>query len=127
MQRLVGTFALTLILELLATLGMASAQTAPGCPPAPGPDGQINLAGNTKLNTRPFDLEAGNYLVRWSGSMKGQFGGNLIMTMKRADGQFFLEGLVNLILNKNEPSATGETYVSAVKPVTYYIDILAPG
>lgn len=97
-------------------------------PPPPAATGAtVTLNGDGQQNTRPFDLAGGSYTVRWEGRMIGQSGGNLIVTLKRVDGQGFGESIVNLILGREKPAASGETQVYGVKPGPHYLDVLAPG
>lgn len=105
---------------------LTPAPTAPAPQPAVASN-VVTLSGDGQLKTRPFDLTAGAYAVKWSGSTKTQFGGNLIMTLKRTDGQFFQESICNLILGKDLPQSSGETQVYGVKAGAHYLDILAPG
>lgn len=101
------------------------APVAAPAPPAPTPG--LTISGEGKQNTRPFDLSAGSYTVRWTGTMRTQFSGNLIMTLKRTDGQFFQELLVNTVLTRDAPTASGETQVYKVKDGAHYLEVLAPG
>jgi hypothetical protein len=87
----------------------------------------VTLNGDGKQNTKPFDLKAGSYTVKWSGSMKGQFGGNLIISLKRPDAAVGGNLLVNTIINKEKPSLSGETQVYNVKAGAHYLEVTAPG
>lgn len=107
----------------------ALAPSQPQAGPPPAPAGEIKIAGTGQQNTKPFDLAAGNYTVRWSGSQQaGPAGlGNLIITLKRADGQFMHETIVNTVLNRERPQASGETQVYGAKSGPHYLEVLAPG
>lgn len=109
-------------------VGAAPAPVAAPPPPPAAPGGNsINLNGGASQNTRPFDLAAGNYTVKWSGSMRGQFGGNLIMSLKRVDGPSYGgELIVNIVLGREKPHASGETQVYSVKAGQHYMDVTSP-
>lgn len=121
-----------LVLGLLALLSFsplvdrAGAQSGCGYPDV-NAEGATVLTGTGKLNTRPFDLEPVAYTVKWAGSAPDKIApGNLIMTMKRSDGQFFTELLVNTVVNRGDPEASGETQVYLTKAGKYYLDVMAP-
>lgn len=104
----------------------AAQPSAPPPPPAAG--APIVLSGDGQQNTRPFDLAGGNYAVKWDGRSSGQFGGNLIVSLKRVDGPSYGgDLLVNLVLSREKPSASGETQVYNLKPGQHYLDVVAPG
>jgi hypothetical protein len=119
----------TLIVLLLVALSLspAPALAQSDCTPGVvvGIDGQVDLSGTGKQNTRPFDLAGGAYTLRWSAS--GNRGGNVIMHLKRTDGTGISQLLVNTIMPTNGAELGGETQVYAVKSGTYYLDLTAPG
>lgn len=122
--------ALVAIVALLAvSFAPASAQVDVGClQGAPlNVDGQIQVSGNGKQNTRPFELTGGAYTVRWSSNSTTQFGGNVILHLRRTDGVLGSELLVNTVVNREKPTASGETQVYNVKPGTHYLDVTSPG
>lgn len=108
---------------------LAAANPWPAAPPAAAAAGAaLTINGDGQQNTRPFELAGGNYTVKWDGRSSNQFGGNLIMTLKRVDGPGFGgELLVNLVLSRDKSSASGETQVYNVKPGQHYLDVMAPG
>ena len=124
-------FVLPALTVLLLALLISPAQAAPvaqGCGLPVAVDGATVVSGDGKLNTRPIDLEGGAYTVRYSASMRGQFGGNvMIRLMPTQDDPLAAELLVNLILNRERPEASGETQVYGIRPGSYYFEVLAPG
>jgi hypothetical protein len=127
MSRWIAPLIVALLLSV-SSLTPAGATPAAECGyPDVNQDGAIVLTGDGKLNSRPFDLGGAAYTVKWSGEMKGQFGGNLIVTLKRTDGAFFNELLVNTILNPEQPKASGETQVYGTKAGPYDLDVTASG
>lgn len=118
---------LTVLLVLL-TVSVAPVRAQSGCGyPDVTAEGAIVLSGEGKLNTRPFDLQARAYTVRWSGTSPDKMApGNLILTLKRVDGPFPSYLLVNTIVNRGDPEAAGETQVYLTKAGAHYLDVSAP-
>lgn len=126
MRIAVLTLGVLALLSFTPLAGRVVAQAGCGYPDV-NAEGAIVLTGTSKLNTRPFDLEAAAYTVRWAGSAPEKIApGNLIMTLKRSDGQFFQELLVNTVVNRGDPEASGETQVYLTKTGNYYLDVTAP-
>lgn len=116
------------VLSISISLTPARAQAAQGCGyPDVNAEGAIVLSGDGQLNTRPFDLIATAYTVRWSARAPSKLGlGNLILTLKRTDGPFPQELLVNMIVNQGDAEANGETQVYLTKAGAHYLDVMAP-
>jgi hypothetical protein len=117
-----------LIVVLLLSVSSSAPAQAQACQPYGDPAREVSFSGGTNQNTRPITLAPGNYVIRWSASANSQYGGNVIMDLKRADGQHFPGGnFVNMILNKERPTDGGETFVYGVQPGPHYVEIMAPG
>jgi hypothetical protein len=121
-----------LVLGVLALLSFSplvahvAAQTGCGSPGV-NAEGAIVLTGDGQMNTRPFDLQAAAYTVRWSGSAPNKIvPGNLILTLKRTDGPYPQELLLNTTISKGDPEMSGETQVYLTKAGAHYLDVNAP-
>jgi hypothetical protein len=126
MHRLTAPLLTVMLLLLTVSATPTGAQTGCGYPDL-SQEGAISLSGDGKLNTRPFELQASAYTVRWAGSAPSKIApGNLILTLKRTDGPFPQQLLVNTVINKGDPDVAGETQVYLTKGGAHYFDVTAP-
>lgn len=128
MSRWIAPLIIALLLSVSTATAPASAGPAADCGrPDVNAEGAIVLSGEGKLNSRPFDLEATAYTVRWSGSAPTKIApGNLILTLKRTDGPYPQELLVNTTISKGDADVAGETQVYLTKAGAHYLDVMAP-
>jgi hypothetical protein len=114
-----------LLALLLVSPGVARAEE-PGCAPTPT-GAPLTLTNHGGQRTRPFELAGGTYHASWSGEVAAGDQDNLIVDLKRADGQRgSYDAVVNVILGRQGQPSSGETYLYNVKPGAYYLDVLAP-
>lgn len=126
MSRWIAPLFVALMLAFSGSWQPAAAQSGCGYPDV-NAEGAIVLTGDGKLNTRPFDLDAKPYTVKWSGKAPDRIApGNLILTLKRVDAPFPSELLVNTIVNRGDPELSGETQVYVRKAGQHYLEVSAP-
>jgi hypothetical protein len=119
-----------LVLFALAPREIQASPVAQSCLPLADGGAGITISGPAGMNSQPFDLAAGNYVVRWQANSGGPITArNVILHVKRADGAYFAGSgaLVNRVLDPAPSSLSGETYLYGVKAGTHYVDVLAPG
>lgn len=122
---------LVTLLVVALLLGSDRAGAAPAsqaCLPVTEGDG-ITLTGPAGVNTPPFELAGGSYLVRWSASKGPTMPlGNVILSIKRVDGGIVANsGLVNRVIGQGEQAISGETFVYGLKAGAHYLDVMSPG
>lgn len=126
MSRWIASLIVTTLLMVSWSGQQVVAQSGCGYPDV-NAEGAIILTGDGKLNTRPFDLDARPYTVKWSGKASDRIApGNLILTLKRVDAPFPSELLVNTIINRGDPELSGETQVYVRKAGRHYLEVSAP-
>lgn len=126
MHRLTTPLLTVLIVLMTVSVAPAGAQTGCGYPDV-NAEGVIALMGSGQMNTRPLDLTGGAYTVTWQAFMGGAYGGNVILSLKRTDGQFANHSVSSVILGRDQPELHGETQLYTVKPGQYFLEAMAPG